>query len=461
MFDLKKIRRVHFIGIGGISLSSLALYMRARGVEVTGSDEIFADKFPLLAENGCKVWVGFRPENIGFPSLVVYSSAIKNYDPELVFCRNSGFLCMERFLFLGYLCSEFDYTVAVAGTHGKTTTTALLTHVFRRAKMKFYGHMGGDLKGVGNFFYSGDECFLTEACEYRKSLLSLKPSLGVVLNADADHPDTYKSLENLYDTFDAFMENTANGGIAVVDGDTRYAGLRQKHSGAIRYGESPGCDYLIRNVRELKNGCYGFSLSGFGSPNIDIRLNVPGRHNVKNTAAAMVICDLLKIDGETTRRAVADFPGVKRRFDKIGVFCGATVYSDYAHHPAEITTAIKTAREISDGKGVLAVFQPHTYSRTARLLNEFAESLLPCDELVVLKEYPARETPEDGASARDLFEIVPHPDKRYFDNIIDVARHLAENAPPKGIILILGAGDIANICPLLIDSPTERLGEPD
>ncbi len=450
MLDFSNIKKVHFIGIGGVSLSSLALLMRKNNVAVSGSDRSFSDKLLILEEHGCTVWVGTDVSKINDVDLVVFSSAIQPDNEELVFCKANNIPCVERYIFLGEVAQLFDSTIAVAGTHGKTTVTGMLIYVMKKASLAFCGHIGGDLKDIGNFFYSGKNYFVTEACEYRKSLLSLKPKISLVLNAENDHPDTYNNLGEIYDTFDSFFDNTTQ--LKITNGDTPYYKARQKYNQTITYGQNVENDYVIYDVAEYKKGYFEFSISRYGIPKGTIKLNIAGKHNIYNGAACFAVCDLMGIDSTTIEQGIFEFSGVDRRFQHLGYFLGASVIIDYAHHPSQIEVEINTAKSLIDSKSKLyVIFQPHTYSRTAKLFKEFCNCLTPCDELIICKEYSAREKPSDGVSALSLYEKIPHGNKYYYNNIMDIATHLAKKAQAKDIILILGAGDIDNLGKILVD----------
>lgn len=450
MLDFKNLKSVHFIGIGGVSLSSLALFMRARNISVSGSDRVFGDKIPLLAENGCDVWIGVRPEKIKDVQLVVYSGAVPRGNAELLYCKSRGIPCLERCVFLGELSLLFKSTIAIGGTHGKTTVTSMLTHVFLQSRAPFFGHIGGDLKNVGNSCYTGDGYFVTEACEYRRGLLYLRPDIGVVLNAEADHPDTYPTLADVYDAFDEFLDNSRRKGYAVINGDSQYYKLRQAHNEAVTFGFGENNRFRACDLYEHKNGFFGFSIYEYGNPICQIKLPVPGKHNVLNALACFTAAYLALIPVSVIAASLDSFPGVVRRFEKTSVFMGAEVYSDYAHHPSEIKATIAAARSIAaERTRITAIFQPHTYSRTAELYGEFLKCFDGADRLLICKEYPARETPDMGMSAKELFNGVVHSNKRYFENIMEIASYLMNEITPDDLILIIGAGDIDNLCYLL------------
>ncbi len=448
MLDFSQIKKIHFIGVGGISLSSLACLMRKLNIAVSGSDRTYSEKLLHLEELGCDIWVGTDVLKISNVDLVVYSSAIPCDNDELVYCKMLNIPCVERFIFLGEVATLFNNTIAIAGTHGKTTVTGMIIHTMIKANLPFCGHIGGDLEEIGNFYHSGNMYFVTEACEYRKSLLSIVPSIALVLNAENDHPDTYNNLTEIYDTFDSFLDSSKQ--LKVLCGDTPYFHSRQEHNKVVSYGYAVNNEYTISDVKEYRNGYYEFSLSRYGIPKCTIKVGIAGKHNIMNAAACFVICDLLNIDIATICEGIESFYGIKRRFENLGYFMGANVIIDYAHHPSQIDVEISTSKSILDKNAKLyVVFQPHTYSRTAKLFDEFCRSLSNCEELIICKEYSAREQPSDGVSALRLYEKIPHQNKFYYNNIMDIASHLGERVQARDIILILGAGDIDNLGSIL------------
>ncbi len=444
----EKYKKIHFIGVGGISLSSLASYLISCGAEISGSDRVYSEKIETLNERGCRVWVGSHPEFINSPDLVIFSSAIKENDAELSFCREKGFLCLERNEFLNLLCDDFRYCIAVSGTHGKTTVTSMLVKIFYEADKKFFGHVGGDTIEFGNGYYSGNDYFVTEACEYRKSFLYLKPKIGIILNAETDHPDTYGSLKEVYDAFTEFAETVRkNSGLCIVNGDSDFY-RATKIKDAVTVGLTDNNRFRATNVYDYKNGYKGFLICDYGNPIGYIKLSIPGEHNVINALCAFAAAYITGIPSDIICRAINSFKGVKRRFEYVCKYRGCDVYDDYAHHPSEIMAAIDTAKNISNNP-LTVLFQPHTYSRTAKLFKEFTTCFDKADRLIILKEYAARETPADGKSAKELFDNLNFKEKYYCDNIIDAVVTLSAATKPSDTVLILGAGDVVNICDIL------------
>ncbi len=441
-------KRIHFVGIGGVSMSSLARYCLDMEITVSGSDATFSDTVIDLIDGGCRITIGTDPLAIGEIDLLVYSGAIPADNEELVFYKRIGTPCIERNVFLSLISKEFRYCIAVSGTHGKTTVTSMLMKIFYEDRKEFYGHVGGETVDLGGYYYSGKEYMITEACEYRKSMLSLSPKIGVVTNVEYDHPDTYADIDEVYSSFDEFLSNTArNKGLCVVNGDCDFYKKRHRLDEVITYGKEPNNRYRCENVYEYKNGYMGFLITDYGTPIANIKLSVPGEHNVDNALCSYAVARSAGIKNEVISRALASFRGVKRRFEYVAKYRGCDVYTDYAHHPKEIAVTLTLAKSLA--KRIFLLFQPHTYSRTKLLFDEFLEVLNGVEYVVILKEYPAREKPSEGKSAKNLYDNLTVENKYYCENIIDAVAAIDRHAPIDSMILVMGAGDIANICKII------------
>lgn len=427
-------------------MSSLCRFFHRKGYDVSGSDRTFSSTLFDLHEEGIRVWEGFEPALLGKPDLAVYSSALSETDAELSYLRASGVPILERYAFLPYLSSLFSNVVAIAGTHGKTTVTSMCAVVMRQAGLPFYAHIGGTSNDLGAYYCSGEEYLLIEACEFRRSMLSLSPSVAVVLNAEVDHPDTYRDKSDVFDAFDDFLSLGKN--VCIVNGDSEYYKLRQSFFPRVTFGFSPENTFRAVDIKQYENACFGFRILYNGFPYCEIRLRVPGKVNVANALAAAAVCSSIGIEKSVIEKGLSTFSGVHRRFEYRCKLGRAEVYVDYAHHPTEIAETIKTARLIAK-KSLTVVFQPHTFSRTARLKKEFLSALSDCERLVIVKEYAAREKPEDGCSALALFRESSHPQKYYADNLVDAAALLLKKCPDDELVLILGAGDVELITSLL------------
>ena len=453
MHIIDRINKIHFIGVGGISMSAIAKLMYSFNKKVTGSDSNYSKAILDLTECGIDAYIGSDVEKVKDAEVVVYSSAISPSDPELSEARSRNLPTVERHAFLGEIASYYDKCIAFAGTHGKTTSTAMLTHLFKLAKKEFTAHIGGYAENnIGNLFINGKEFFITEACEYKKSLLSLSPFIGVVLNADHDHPDTYNNIDEVYDVFDEFFYKVQESGKKIICYDTDYYKKRYLNNpNYITYGFEEGSLYKATNIKEYKKGYFQFDVEYENRIIFNIKLNIIGIFNIYNALATACIANILDINREITELACNSFAGVQRRFQKMGSVNGADIYIDYAHHPKEIKEVIKTANKIKEGR-LIVVFQPHTYTRTFSLINEFVESLDNFDELKIVKSYSAREKPEQGMTAYELYQIIQHKGEvNYYENTLSLARNLCQSVKDNDTILILGAGDIDSIVDLMLD----------
>ena len=449
MFDFFSCGRVHFLGVGGVSLSLLARFLHSCDVPVSGTDREASDTLLSLQEAGLNVWTGFLPEKTGLPAAAVYSSAISPNDPECLYLSSCGVPLFERYDLLGAVAEKFSCVVGIAGTHGKTTTTAMLSKILFSAGKRLFSHVGGRCDDLGEFLFTGKDYFICEACEYKKSLLALSPDIAVVLNAEVDHPDTYKSLSEVYDTFDLYLQNGKKSSLKLVWGDSAYYRERQKTNDVITFGTGENCDFRIVNERE-NQGRFGCEITYLNNVVYSFDLSVVGRHNLYNAAACAAVCALLKIDEKTVKNALNSFSGVRRRFEYKGEINGARFYTDYAHHPTEIAAALEAAKSILPyGKRLIVAFQPHTFSRTEALRSEFCRALSKCDELILVKEYAARENAESGMSAKRLFYYLENKEKTYCETLLDAATLLSKKSAPGDVILVLGAGDIVLLCDLL------------
>lgn len=433
-------RDIHFIGVGGVSMKSLALLCRERGMEVSGSDREDSEVLSMLAAHGIKAYPGHDPGYAATRSLVVYTAAVPRDDPELTAAREAGALCLERKAFLALVASSFRKTVAIAGSHGKTTTTAMLCAILRAEGRKFVGHIGGDCVGGECASTGGDELFVTEACEYNRTFLALKPDVAAVLGIAFDHPDCYRDLDELKAAFRDFASNIARGGALVVR--TADRSLCPKDAKCVTFGYSE-CDYRAEDVR-YADGRYSFAVSERGARKATCRLKVRGKFNVVNALAAIALAAQLGIPAERSAAAIEGFNGVRRRFERLGTLAtGAEVFTDYAHHPDEIAAAIDTARVMTKG-AIIAVFEPHTFSRTKAMAKQFVECFYWADEVLILPTYAAREKPSDGESAYDLYMRLKarREECLYLSGYEALRNYLAVHTGEGDAVLLLGAGSV-------------------
>ena len=450
MLDLTDFHRVHFIGIGGVSMKALALLCARAGMTVSGSDKADTPVIETLCKNGIYAYCGSDEKIVGHADLVVYTACIPDDDAELAKARELRKTVMERKAFLALVASLCKKTVAVAGTHGKTTATAMMCGIFKAQGVRFIGHVGGDLPGGEiSLTDTGRDVFLTEACEYKRSFLALNPDVAVILNVHFDHPDCYRDTDDLKQAFIRFAENVKEGGLLVID-----RGLKDEISvkglKTVTFGFGADCDYRADDLT-FDNGIYSFSLYRYGKLVARYTTHAYGKHNVLNALAALAVADGMGLDVVYAGKALSEFCGVSRRFECKGMLeGGARVITDYAHHPDEIAAAIDTARVMTRGE-ISVFFEPHTYSRTKSLIDGFADSFYWADEVVILPTYAARESNIEGGSAYDLYIRLK---KRktgclYMDGYEAAADYIKTKLGKKGIILLLGAGTIDRIADML------------
>ena len=416
-------------------MTGLATYLKLQGFDVSGSDERNGEKICFLRENGIEVFVGKQDNicRIDNADVVVYTDAIPFENKELAYARETKKQVYSRGELLRQIAGRFSTVLAVGGSHGKTTCTSMCAHVFKEAGASFCAHIGGEDAEIGSFYYSGDEYFLTEACEYKQNLLKIPADVAILLNADKDHLDCSRDENQLFDTFAQFC-STAK--IAVVSLDDKVASVVND---AVTFSVyEKGADYRAVNLRQ-EGERYAFSVVEYGVRLCRIRLGVVGRCHVYNALAAFAAMRALGFSVDEIKRGLENFQSVKRRFERVGKYRGADVICDYAHHPREILTTVQTAKGLTRGK-LLVVFQPHTYSRTETLMGEFVEVFKPIEQLKIYKTFAAREAYKQECDAKTLAEKIG--DCLYSDGLSSLRAWWDRTASDGDCILFLGAGDI-------------------
>ena len=429
-------KSIHFIGVGGISMSALIRIAAKLGAVVSGSDRTASEEFVSLQKQGFNVYLGSRPEVAKRADVVVYTAAIKEQDSERVAAGERG---ITRAAFLSEICGYFNKTIAVAGTHGKTTVSAMISCCAAAGGAKFSAHIGGVVRNFsGNTFLAGEDLFITEACEYKDSFLSLRPDMAIVLNAERDHSDYFLSMEQIYRSFSNFASQVKKGGTVILgEGVSPHINVCACDGIRIyRYGED--FDYL-----KAEGG--GFYLKVKGQPDRFFTTPAKGKHNLYNAAVAAFASLLAGISEDGVRMGLAAFLGVKRRYEYMGnTIGGAPVVHDYAHHPSEIRAVLEVAREQTQGR-LIVVFEPHTYSRTKGLFRDFTEVLSQADVLIMLPTYSAREVPAEGVDAKTLFCAVTAPERYYLSDYASAKGLIDRLARSRDSVLILGAGSVEEL----------------
>ncbi len=410
-------------------MSALAVHLLSRGYRVRGSDRAESKRIRYLRGLGIPVSIG-EEEKIS-EQIVVYTGAVDRGQPQLKDAEKAGKRLISRAKLLGSVAEEFPHVVSVAGCHGKTSTTAMLAHIFEAAGKKFTCHIGGDDLTFGNYYHCGDDIFLTEACEYQRSFLSLKSSVAVILNIDKDHTDCYHNDQELIGAFCNFAENAEK--TVVPASDVRLAGFpRTTDFGGL--GEYRMTELRVQNER------YAFTVVEKGIPLVRVQLNVCGRVHAENALAAFACARFLGISAEDIKRGLESFRGVKRRFEEVGKIAGVPVICDYAHHPREISAVFETAKAVTEGT-VRLVFQPHTYTRTRDLMRDFTDVLKCAENPIIYATYPARESYCYEGSAVALVSRVP--EASYVSTPQEIRKRLIADGIKSGdLVLVLGAGDI-------------------
>jgi len=443
-----RVRQVHFIGIGGIGMSGLAEILRTLGFDVSGSDLRDGDNTRRLGRLGVRVDLGHRSANVRGADVVVYSSAIHHDNPEIVEAKALGTPVISRAELLAELM-RVKYSVAIAGSHGKTTTTSLVATVLRAAGLDPTVVVGGRMAALGSNARLGEgDLLVAEADESDGSFLRLTPTIAAVTNIDPEHLDFYGDYQSLKDAFATFVAQVPFYGLAVLCLDhprvqELLPAVRRRH---VTYGVSPQADYSASALRfqgletQFVAHRRGTRLGEFG-------VRMPGQHNVLNCLAAIAIADELEVPLDVIREALATFPGVARRFSVVGEVGGVTLVDDYGHHPAEIVATLQAARRAFSGR-VLVAFQPHRYTRTQHLFEEFARAFNHADALLVTDIYPAGETAIEGVDSARLVRAIAdhgHHAVRYQPDRPQLARQMAELATPGDVVIALGAGDINRV----------------
>lgn len=439
-------RRIHFIGIDGISMSALALIMQRRGWQVSGSDLKQSDLTRRLIKDGATIYLGHAKEHVLGAEVVVFTAAIKPDNPELVAARESNATVLSRAEFLGTLMGEARYGIAISGSHGKTTTTALVGLLCEHAGLDPTVLIGGELDALGgNVKVGSSDYFVAEACEYVETFLALRPMLGVILNIDADHLDYFGDLDHVKAAFLRFAKLIPAEGLLVACRDD--ANVREILANAkcpvATYGLMQGADWWATEIELRPSGESLFTVFYRDTQLGRVNLGVPGRHNILNALAGLAVGSHLGIPFATMAKTLQAFRGTHRRFQTKGMFGGATIIDDYAHHPTEIRATLAAARALAP-KRVIVVFQPHTYTRTKTLLNEFAVCFGDADEVIITDIYAARERNTHGISSKDLVDKIKaeRSSVHYIGSLEDATAFLSTRLRAGDLLLTMGAGDV-------------------
>lgn len=443
---------IYFIGIGGISMSALAEIMIDEGVRVSGSDRSLSHIVKKLEKLGANINIGHEGKNINTDiDLVVYTSAISKDNPELVRAQELNLNIMDRAEFLGLIMKKYKNAICVSGTHGKTTTTGMLSSILMETEMNPTIFLGGEMDSMGgNLMHGSYDMLLTEACEYKRNFLKFNPTVELILNIEEDHLDYYKDLSDIEDAFLEYAKKLPLTGHLVANVLNKNL-FKDIKCNVVTFGTDNSADYYAADIKLVPSPSY--SLMKESKKIADIKLSVFGEHNILNSVAAAAACISLGIDLDTIAKGLADFKGTHRRYEYRGTLNGASVIDDYAHHPSEMKATLKTARSYTSGK-IITVFQPHTYTRTKKLLNEFAEALTHSDETILLDIYAAREIDNGEIHSKDIIAKmnVLSKDAHYAESFEEAAELIRSMAKEGDTVITMGAGSVDSVAELLINN---------
>ena len=448
--DFEHPNHIYFMGIGGISMSGLAEILLKEGFCISGSDAKESSFTDRLSALGATVVYGQRSENITDDiDCVVYTAAIHPDNPEYRTAMEKQIPMLTRAELLGQMMRRYRRSIAVSGTHGKTTTTSMLSHILVKAGTDPTISVGGVLPLIGgNIRVGGNDTFLLEACEYTNSFLSFSPTMEIILNVEADHLDFFKDIDDIRSSFHRFVERLPEDGTVIIDSRIRaYRELVRDFPGRVVTVGTKGADIYAEELLYDEYGCPSFVPVAFGEALSRVQLAVPGEHNIFNALAAIAAGLELGLPAARIREGLQDFRGTVRRFEKKGELNGATIIDDYAHHPQEIEATLRAAEHYPH-RELWCVFQPHTYSRTRALLPEFGRALELSDHVLLADIYAARETDTLGVSAADVERAInaDTPGKAlYLSSFEEIERYLMEKLSPGDLCITMGAGDIYRV----------------
>ena len=430
MIDLSQYKKIHCIGIGGIGLSAIAEILLSRGYEVSGSDMKESAETARLASKGARVFIGHRAENADEADLLVFSAAVGHDNPEMKRAEERGIPILSRAQMLGLSTQEYENSIAVSGTHGKTTTTSMVSLILDRAKLEPTILVGGNLAEIGgNVKVGHSRYFITEACEYMDSFLSLKPKIEIILNIDSDHLDYFKDIDHIVSSFDKFAHLVPGSGtIIAYDANPFVNQVIRDLDNVVTFGLSENCDYYAANIQFNEEGMPAFDVCHDGQLLSRVQLAVPGEHNILNALAAFTCACALGVEPQLTKETLERYHGTQRRFDIVGTTAkGVKIVDDYAHHPTEIKATLSASENVPHNK-LWCIFQPHTYTRTIALFDEFAEAFEKADKLILAEIYAAREKNIYKISSAQLAEKIkethPHKEVLFMEDFAANCRRL-------------------------------------
>jgi len=457
LIDLNNHKKIHCIGIGGIGLSAIAEILLNKGFQVTGSDMKESDITDRLIRDGACIFLGHRSKNVEGADLIVYSAAVGLDNPELQRAAQLGIPAITRAEMLGLLMKDHENSIAIAGTHGKTTTTSMVSLILEDSGRQPTILVGGNLEKInGNVQVGEGSYFVTEACEYMDSFLSLHPKIEIILNIDSDHLDYFKDIDHIVSSFQKFAYLVPEDGLIIAyDANPFVHSVIREMDNVVTFGFNEGCDYYVQDIAFNESGLPSFRVFKEDRELCSMKLAVPGEHNILNALAAFSCCRELGIETDSIVRTLESFQGTQRRFDYIGVTDNQVrVIDDYAHHPTEIRATLAAAANIPH-KDLWCLFQPHTYTRTMALFDDFTEAFDGADKIIMAEIYAAREKNIHKISSKELVNEIkkkyPGKEVYYFSRFEDIANFVADNSSSGDLVITMGAGDIYKVAEMILE----------
>ncbi|KUO75506.1 MAG: UDP-N-acetylmuramate--alanine ligase [Clostridia bacterium BRH_c25] len=455
MISLNDVKNVHFVGIGGISMSGLAQILLEAGYTVTGSDINDSNIIGKLIKNGAKISIPHDPKNVEASELVVYTAAVKQDNCEIVRAKELKIPIIDRAEFLGIIMKTYAYGIAIAGCHGKTTTTSMVSIILKNAELDPTILIGGEIEAIdGNVRVGKSKYFVTEACEYTESFLKFYPYVAAILNVEKDHLDYFRDLEHIISAFEKFARLIPKEGSLIVCSDNENALNVSKKADCkvLTYGIKNKADFHARNIRYDSLGHPTFDVRFRGKKLGAFSLSIPGEHNILNAMAAIAIAYNAGIHMSIVKKSLQEFKGTYRRFDIKGTRNNITIVDDYAHHPTEIKATLQAAKQFPHQK-IWCVFQPHTYTRTRTLFDEFSEAFYDADNVIITDIYAAREKDTGLVNPSDLVDSINKYSANavYRNDFRSIADMIVKEARPGDLIFTMGAGDVFKLGPMILD----------
>ena len=447
-------KKIHFVGVGGSGMFPLACICRKKNIEVSGSDSVKSKNTDILSSLGVKIFYSHSFDNVEDDvDLLVYSGAIKQNNEEILSAKEKNIEIMTRSKFLGFITKDYDL-IAVSGSHGKSTVSSMITQILIDCKKDPTSIIGAHFNKIdGNSILGKSNIAVCEACEYLDSFLDLEPKVGVILNIDNDHLDYFKNLENEKKSFLKFANNCKN---VVINKDNNNAveiSNKMSEKNIVYFGINNQADFCAKNLKVDENACFSFDLFRNRKFITKISLKVRGEHNVSNCLSSICVCDLLGLKIEDIKKSVENFYGVNRRFQFIGEINGISIFDDFAHHPTEIESTLKVAKNMKH-KRIIVIFQPHTFSRTFNLIDDFAKVLSIPDKVVITDILPVREENIYGITSEDLSRKIKN--SIVIREFNEISEYLKENTKNGDMIITMGGGDIYKCANIILDTLREK-----